>query len=37
MAFFSPVQSGLHTFFARADDTAHIYLHEGNNITKIES
>lgn len=36
MAFFTPVQSGLHTFFIRADNWAALYMSNGSNISEIQ-
>ena len=35
MAFFTPVQSGNHTFIIRSDYTAVLYLGKGNNISDL--
>ena len=35
MAFFNPAQSGRHTFFIKADDSAVLYLQKGRNITDL--
>ena len=33
-AFFTPVQTGLHTFFVAANDIVELYLANPNNITE---
>ncbi len=35
MAFFTPVQSGNHTFIVKSDDTSVLYLGKGNNISDL--
>ena len=37
MAYFTPIQSGPHSFFLRADDESRLYLKDGHNMTDITS
>lgn len=35
LAYFTPVQSGLHTFYVSADDRGMLYVAEDNNISSL--